>query len=69
MTQELTYPINNEQPTFPYSVKVEQTAKGARVSVHCYNQHLELAVKESIEAYVKVRRDLVSAGLKVAPEE
>ena len=62
------YPSNAEIG-YPYSVRVEQTAKGARVSVHCYNQHLELAVRETIEAYLSARRQLQEAHLKVAPEE
>ena len=67
MAQELQYPTPEQ--LFPYSVKVEQSAKVARVLVHCYNNHLESAVRESIEAYLKVCRDLVQFGCKIAPEE
>lgn len=67
-TQELQYPTQAEQQ-FPYSVKVEQTARGARVSVHCYNNHIDLVAREAIETYLKVRRQLVEVGCKLAPEE
>ena len=72
--QELNNEMVQQYPptieaTYPYSVRVEQCAKGARVSVHCYNQHLELAVRETIEAYLSTRRQLEEAHLKVAPEE
>ena len=58
-----------DQPIYPYSIKIEQTAKGARVSVHCYNMVLDLAVKESIEAYVKTRKQLQEVDCVLASEE
>jgi hypothetical protein len=42
--------------TYPYSVRLEQTAKGARVSVHVYNRNSESAVKEAIETYLNTRK-------------
>lgn len=66
--EETEYP-QETQITYPYSVRLEQTAKGCRVSVHVYNRSLELAVRESIEAYLKTRKTLKDANLKVAPEE
>ena len=65
---EIQYPQATEI-TYPYSVRIEQSAKGARISVHCYNRYLELAAKEAIEAYLSTRRQLRDVGLKVAPEE
>ena len=65
---EVQYPPTTEI-TYPYSVRIEQSAKGARISVHCYNRYLELAAKEAIEAYLSTRRQLRDVGLKVAPEE
>ena len=64
---EIQYP--RPEITYPYSVRIEQSAKGARISVHCYNRYLELAAKEAIEAYLSTRRQLKEVGLKVAPEE
>ena len=65
---EIQYPPTTEI-TYPYSVRIEQSAKGARISVHCYNRFLELAAREAIEAYLSTRRQLKDVGLKVAPEE
>ncbi len=55
--------------TYPYSITIQQTAAGARVTAHCYNQHLELAVRETIEAYIDTRRKLKNLGYAIAPEE
>jgi hypothetical protein len=66
---EIQYPPTTVEATYPYSVKIEQTVKGSRVSVHVYNRFLELAVKEAIETYLNTRRKLKELGLKVAPEE
>jgi hypothetical protein len=68
-TSEIAYPPTSIEATYPYSVKIEQTVKGSRVSVHVYNRHLELAVREAIETYLNTRRQLKELGLKVAPEE
>lgn len=43
------------EATYPYSVRIEQSAKGARISVHCYNRYLELAAREAVEAYLNNR--------------
>ena len=51
---EVQYPPTTEI-TYPYSVRIEQSAKGARISVHCYNRYLELAAKEAIEAYLSTQ--------------
>lgn len=67
-TNETQYPQNIEA-TYPYSVRIEQSAKGSRVSVHVYNRHIELAVREAIESYLNTRRQLKELGLRVAPEE
>ncbi len=69
--KEIQYPPNatTTEIAYPYSVKIEQTVKGSRVSVHVYNRFLELAVKEAIETYLNTRRKLKELGLKVAPEE
>ena len=66
--QDTQYPPTIET-TYPYSVKIEQTQQGSRVSVHVYNRHLELAVREAFETYLNTRRQLRDVGLKVAPEE
>jgi hypothetical protein len=54
---------------YPYSVRIEQTAKGARVSVHTYGKGLDETVKEAILAYGEARIRLEDARYKIAPEE
>jgi hypothetical protein len=63
------YPPPQIEAIYPYSVRIEQSSKGSRVSVHVYNRQLELAVREAIETYLDTRRKLKELGLKVAPEE
>jgi len=35
--------------TYTHSVKIEETAKGIRISVHCYANDRETAIAEVIE--------------------
>lgn len=54
---------------YPYSVKIEQTALGARVSVHCYSNSRIEAVNNCMWLYEQARTNLEQSGFKVAPEE
>jgi uncharacterized Zn finger protein len=54
---------------YPYSVKIEQTALGARVSVHAYAHLQSDAWNAAIQMYVSTRDELAALGLKLAPEE
>jgi hypothetical protein len=65
---EAQYPQTIET-IYPYSVRVEQTAKGARVSVHTYGKALENTIDEAIIAYGAVRQKLEQTGFRVASEE
>jgi hypothetical protein len=57
------------QQQYPYSVKIEQTALGARVSVHYYGYTMGDTVQESVKLYGHTRDELMAAGFKIAPEE
>lgn len=57
------------QQQYPYSVKIEQTAYGARVSVHVYNVYPDAAKLEAVSLYIQTRRELEDHGMKIAPEE
>jgi hypothetical protein len=50
-------------PIRTYKFKVEQTAKGARVTVHGD------AIDEVVADYCRLRTKLESEGFKLAPEE
>jgi hypothetical protein len=55
------------QPVLPYSVKVEQTAKGARISVHVYGKTAEDVTEQVVQLYTNVKKQLVASGHVVAP--
>ena len=64
MNQELKQPQRQQENeiqfpqvteiTYPYSVKIEQTQKGSRVSVHVYNRFLELGSKRGHRGVTQV---------------
>ena len=54
---------------YPYSVKIAQTALGARVSVHAYAHNESESVESAINLYHYVRKRLNDLGFKIAPEE
>lgn len=54
---------------YPYSVKIEQTALGARVSVHAYRKEEAEAVDSALNMYHYARKRLNDLGFKIAPEE
>jgi hypothetical protein len=54
---------------YPYSVKIEQTALGARVSVHVYNETKEFTIEEAVYLYSEARAALIRDGFRIAPEE
>lgn len=52
----------------PYGVKIEQTAKGLRVTVHCYGPADDV-VHKAVDLYTKTVMHLEQSGFKVAPME
>jgi hypothetical protein len=61
---------DTEIPTqFSHSVKIEQSAKGARVTVHVNANNDTDAMVQSINLYRITRRQLESADEMVAPIE
>jgi HPt (histidine-containing phosphotransfer) domain-containing protein len=60
----------NQQPTFQYSVKISQTAKGAAtVDVHVFSNNLEAARVQAVQQYAQCIEDLKSKGLTVAMDK
>lgn len=57
------------QPQFPYSVKIEQTQKGARVTVHVNSNDVGEVKNQAVELYVQTKADLANRGQVVAPED
>lgn len=59
----------NAPPPFEIDVKIEQTQKGARVTVHCIGSNDEMTLFRAVNAYQQGRERLRTAGEIVAPVE
>jgi flagellar motor protein MotB len=58
-----------EKPAFSHSVKLEQTAKGVRVTIHVSADNFADARMQSTELFIKVQQDLQIQGIPLAPVE
>ena len=56
-------------PQFSHSVKIDQTAKGARISVHVYSNNQEDVINQAVQMYREVKKRLEKDGQVVAPIE
>lgn len=54
---------------FSHSVRIEQTAKGARISVRALANNQEEAINQAIQMYGEAKRRLEAEGHKIAPIE
>jgi hypothetical protein len=54
---------------YTHSVKIEDTAKGIRLSVHVYANGLETAVNEAIKLYQATKQKAEQEKIPVAPME
>jgi hypothetical protein len=54
---------NNDLQIKPYRYKIEQTTKGARITVHGD------AIDEVVADYTRLRVRLEEEGFRIAPEE
>ena len=61
--------MSEDHPEFTYSVKIERTAKGARYTVHAYNQNKQMALDEAVGMYVALAKLLEAQGQVAAPVE
>lgn len=66
--ESFAFPVQNGE-ALPFSVKIEQTAKGARVSVHAYGRTALDAVATAVEMYGDVQKRLAKDGHTIAPAE
>jgi hypothetical protein len=58
-----------EKPAFSHSVKLEQTAKGVRVTVHVSTNSFKDVRYEAVDLFIKVQQDLQIQGIPLAPIE
>jgi hypothetical protein len=54
---------------FSHSTRIEQTAKGARITVRALANNQEESINQAIQMYKEATRRLEDAGYKVAPIE
>jgi len=54
---------------FTHSVKIEDTAKGIRLSVHVYANDLDSAMNEAIKLYQATKQKAEKEKIPVAPME
>ena len=64
MTSETEIPTQ-----FSHSIKLEETAKGIRISVHVYANSLTQSVEQAFEMYSLARAEAVSRDIELAPIE
>jgi hypothetical protein len=67
MTTVATLPI--EGATYPYSIKLTETAKGIRIDVHIYAMEQEAVIKEAFETYLKAKEMAFDNKIPLAPLE
>lgn len=54
---------------FSHSVKLEQTAKGVRITVHVSADNGITARQEAIDMYIATQTELKGRGIEIAPVE
>ena len=52
-----------------HQVKMEDTAKGVRVTVHVYANGIDAAVTEAIRLYLTTKAEAERKGIVIAPME
>jgi hypothetical protein len=58
-----------EASTYSHSSKLEETAKGLRISVHVYSNNQEQVIQESFETYLKAKMTAIDNKIPLAPVE
>jgi hypothetical protein len=66
--------INQEESStipaqYTHSVKIEDTAKGIRLSVHVYTNDKQTAINEAIAIYLETKQRCEKEKILVAPME
>jgi hypothetical protein len=58
-----------EQPQYTHSIKIEDTAKGIRLSVHVYANSTAEAIEQAFTMYLKAKIAAVDNKITLAPVE
>ncbi|MDW0211394.1 MAG: hypothetical protein QOA62_03155 [Nitrososphaeraceae archaeon] len=64
MTQQEEIPVQ-----YTHSVKIEDTAKGIRLSVHVYTNDRNTAINEAIGTYLETKQKCETEKIQIAPME
>jgi hypothetical protein len=58
-----------EQPQYTHSIKIEDTAKGIRLSVHVYANSTGEAIEQAFNMYLKAKMTATDNKISLAPVE
>jgi hypothetical protein len=58
-----------EPVIYSHSLKLEETAKGLRISVHVYSNNQEQVIEEEFQTYLKAKITAVDNKIPFAPVE
>jgi len=58
-----------EQPIYSHSIKIEDTAKGIRLSVHVYANSTGEAIEQAFNSYLKAKMTAMDNKIPLAPVE
>lgn len=66
MTSNASMP---EQPVYSHSIKIEDTAKGIRLSIHVYANTSGEAIEQAFNTYLKAKMTAIDNKIPLAPVE
>ena len=58
-----------DQPVYSHSIKIEDTAKGIRLSVHVYSNTTGEAIEQAFNTYLKAKMTAINNKIQLAPVE
>ena len=64
MTSTATMP---EVPAYTHSLKLEETAKGLRISVHIYAVNSSEAIEQAFQTYLHAKMKAIDNKIPLAP--
>ena len=69
MASEEIQPTSAAQQQYTHSIKVEETAKGLRFSIHVYGNNEDETIETALSTYEKTIAKFMDHGHKLAPME
>ncbi len=56
-----------EQPIYSHSLKLEETAKGVRISVHIFAMSSGEAIEQAFQTYLRAKIEAIDNKILLAP--